>query len=76
MLTHWIWLAHRPGLNDRMKAELLRHFEDPEDIFFADSEAFSHIEGLSAESVESLQDREVARVRRERGAQSGEGRGG
>ncbi|MBQ3194465.1 MAG: DNA-processing protein DprA [Oscillospiraceae bacterium] len=59
MLTHWIWLAHRPGLNDRMKAELLRHFEDPEDIFFADSEAFSHIEGLSAESVESLQDRDL-----------------
>jgi len=36
MLLHWIWFAHRPGINDRMKAVLLQHFQDPEDIYFAD----------------------------------------
>ena len=59
MLIHWIWLAHRPGLNDRAKAALLQHFRDPEDIFFADKNAFDHIEGLSAEAVESLRDKNL-----------------
>ncbi len=60
MLVHWIWLAHRPGVSDRMKAELLRHFSDPEDIYFADEEAFSHIEGLTVENVRSLRDKDLA----------------
>lgn len=59
MLIHWLWLAHRPGLSDRMKAVLLQHFQDPEDIYFADKEAFSHIEGLSLENLEALQDKEL-----------------
>ena len=59
MLVHWIWLAHRPGLNDRAKLALLRHFSDPEDIFFADSGAFDHIEELSAESREALLDKNL-----------------
>ena len=60
MLVHWIWLAHRPGVSDRMKAELLRHFSDPEDIYFADEEAFAHVEGLTAENVRSLRDKDLS----------------
>ena len=60
MLVHWIWLAHRPGVNDRMKAELLRHFSDPEDIYFADGDAFSHIDGLTKENLESLRDKDLS----------------
>ena len=60
MLVHWIWLAHRPGVSDRMKAELLRHFSDPEDIYFADGEAFSHIDGLTKENLESLRDKDLS----------------
>lgn len=59
MLVHWIWLAHRPGVNDRMKAELLRHFSDPEDIYFADEDAFSHIEGLTKENFQALRDKNL-----------------
>lgn len=59
MLVHWIWLAHRPGVKGHMKAELLRHFSDPEDIYFADEGAFSHIEGLSKEAVEGLRDKDL-----------------
>ena len=59
MLVHWIWLAHRPGVSDRMKAKLLRHFSDPEDIYFADSEAFSHIEGMTGEAAQGLQDKDL-----------------
>ena len=59
MLIHWIWLAHRPGVTDREKVALLEHFSDPEEIFFADSEAFDHVEGLSEEAKESLRDKDI-----------------
>ena len=59
MLIHWIWLAHRPGVTDREKGMLLAHFSDPEDIFFADSESFDHIEGLSEEAKEGLKDKDI-----------------
>lgn len=53
MLVHWIWFAHRPGLNDRDKMALLQHFRDPEDIYFADDGAFDAI-GLSEEAKTAL----------------------
>ena len=57
MLVHWIWFAHRPGLTDRMKLALLQQFQDPEEIYFADGGAFDHVEGLTPEAREALQDK-------------------
>ena len=62
MLVHWIWLAHRPGVKDWMKAELLRHFSDPEDIYFADKDAFAHIEGMTAEIAQALGDKDLTQA--------------
>lgn len=59
MLIHWIWLAHRPGVRDRMKIRLLQHFRDPEEVFFADSGAFDHIEGITEEAKASLLEKEL-----------------
>ena len=59
MIVHWLWLAHRPGLTDYMKAELLQHFSDPEDIYFAQPEAFSHIEGFTKEMAQALADKDL-----------------
>ena len=59
MLVHWIWFAHRPGLSDRVKAALMQHFSDPEDIFYADSGAFSHLDFLTEEGREALQDKNL-----------------
>lgn len=59
MLTHWIWLAHRPGVNDRAKLALLQHFRDPEDIYFADGNAYDHVQGLNPEAKEALQDKNL-----------------
>ena len=47
MLVHWIWFAHRPSVSDRMKQELLAHFQEPEDIYYADNDAFDHIPGMT-----------------------------
>ena len=60
MLLHWIWLAHRPGVSDRIKLRLLQHFRDPEDIYFADGESYRHVEGMTAEAVQSLQDKNLS----------------
>ena len=59
MLVHWIWLAHRPGVNARAKVDLLQHFRDPEDIFFADSGAYDHVEGLSDDAKAALRDKDL-----------------
>lgn len=59
MLIHWIWLAHRPGVSDRMKVRLLQHFREPEDIYYADGESYRHVEGITAEAVQSLQDKDL-----------------
>ena len=59
MLLHWIWLAHRPDLTDRAKVQLLQHFSDPEDIYFAAKDAFDHIEGITEEAKNSLRDKNL-----------------
>ena len=57
MLIHWIWLAHRAGVSDRMKQVLLEAFSDPEDIYCCDS--FDHLEGLSEAAVDGLMDKNL-----------------
>lgn len=64
MLIHWIWLATRQGLNDRMKVAVLQHFQDPEDAFYADTGAFRQIEGLTEENVTALSDKNLKPARR------------
>ncbi len=62
MLLHWIWLAHRPGVSDWMKVGLMRHFQDPEDVYYADGEAYDYVEGLSKEAREGLRDKNLSRA--------------
>lgn len=59
MLVHWIWLAHRPELTEWEKVQLLQHFQDPENIYFADAGAFSHL-GLKKEAIAALQDKNLS----------------
>ena len=62
MLIHWIWFSQRPGLSDRSRAEILQHFQDAEDVYFADAEAFTAVDGLSEEAVASLQDKNLTQA--------------
>ena len=59
MIVHWIWLATRPAVSDRLKLELLRHFQDPENVYFADPDAYRQIADLSPEGTEALQDKNL-----------------
>lgn len=62
MIVHWIWLATRPGISDRLKTELVRHFQDPENIYFADPESYRAMEDLSAEGLDALKDKDLSRA--------------
>lgn len=59
MLKHWIWLAHRGGVSDRMKVALLEQFSDPENIYYADSGSLDLVESLSPEARESLSNKNL-----------------
>lgn len=59
MLVHWIWFAHRSGLNDRMKLALLRQFPDPEEIYFANSRVLEKVPELTQEALEVLLDKNL-----------------
>ena len=60
MLIHWIWLATRTGMGDRTRQNVLAHFGDAESVYFAPSDAYEAIEGLSEDAVASLQDRDLS----------------
>ena len=59
MLIHWIWFSIRPGLNDREKAELMQHFQDAEDLYFAGADALITIEDLPEEGIKALLDKDL-----------------
>ncbi len=56
MLIHWIWLATRPDLSDKMKADLLGRFSDAEDLYFADPKSY---EAFSPQVRRSLEDKNL-----------------
>ena len=48
MLEYWLWLAHRPNLNDHQKLQLLQSFQTPQGVYQAepgDFDAFPTITG-------------------------------
>ena len=59
MIVHWIWLATRPSITDWVKVELLHHFQDPENVYFAEADSYKQVEGLTPEGLESLKDKDL-----------------
>lgn len=63
MLIHWIWLATRPDMQDREKLQVLSHFRDAEDVFFADGESYRVVEDLTQKAYAALCDKNLATAR-------------
>ena len=57
MLVHWVWLAHRPGLSDWLRWQILQQYGDPEAVYFA--EQYRDIEDLTPEGLKGLQDKDL-----------------
>ncbi len=63
MLIHWIWYSELPHVPLRVKAELLRIFHDPEDIYFASEEALRLVEGMTDSLMDALLYRNLSKSR-------------
>lgn len=59
MLIHWIWLSTRTGMGDRTRMSVLEQFGDAENVYFAPSDGYARMEGLSEDAVASLQDKDL-----------------
>lgn len=56
MLLYWLWLAQCNEVKDGVKAALVRQFEDPERLFFAEKQEIldAEIEGLTGDHLDIL----------------------
>ena len=59
MLIHWLWLATRTGMGDKMKRTLLSHFEEAQAVYFARESEFERFGELSSAAVQSLMDKNL-----------------
>ena len=57
MLIHWVWLAQRPKVPDRVKRELLERMEDAEDIYHADRQTLGE---SSQDALAALLDKDLS----------------
>ena len=60
MLVHWIWLATRPEMGDRLRSQLLESFADAEDIYFGSEESYAQILGMTTKAAASLADKDLS----------------
>ena len=63
-LKYWVWLASMPALTNRSKLLLLEHFASPEDIFYADEDAYLQIDGIQKSQAMLLADKSMERTER------------
>ncbi len=59
MLLYWIWFAQRKGVPPAVKRELLQHFHDPEEIYYAGEAAFASLEDWTAACTRALQEKDL-----------------
>lgn len=63
MPLHWIWLATRQGLNKRTQYELLRQWNDPEEIYRASKESLHAVPGMTPKALAALEDKSLDQAR-------------
>lgn len=59
MLLYWIWFAQKSKVSAHMKQVLLQHFRDPEDIYYADEQAYLQISGLTEDGIAALMEKDL-----------------
>ena len=64
VLTYWVWLSELPGLTNQTRLALLRRFETPERIFYADAEEILLTEGITRQQAALLENRDLEPARK------------
>lgn len=54
MLKYWLWLTSMPGVSNQTRLALLRHFENPENIFYAEEADLKMVEGLKQGEIATV----------------------
>lgn len=63
-LKYWLWLTGLQGLGGQAQLSLLRHFGDPEDIYYAQPEEVLLVEGITRTQAALLEDKSLAAAER------------
>ena len=58
-LKYWLWLATRPTLGNVAKLARLDRFREPDGVYFADSEAYLSVEGITRSQAKALEDKSL-----------------
>ena len=45
MLKYWLWLTSMPAVDNQARLALLRQFENPENIYYAEEADLKMVEG-------------------------------
>lgn len=64
MLVYWLWLSLLPKVPLMQKLLLLQALRDPEEIYLAHREVTEQIEGLTPQTLEALECKELAPARK------------
>lgn len=59
-LKYWLWLTELRGLTNQTQLALLRHFDTPEDVFYADAGEILLTEGITREQAALLEDHSLS----------------
>ena len=60
MLKYWVWLSELKGLRNQTRLALLRHFGDPESIFYADADELLLTDGVERSQLKLLENHDLA----------------
>ncbi|MDO4315630.1 MAG: DNA-processing protein DprA [Oscillospiraceae bacterium] len=59
-LKYWLWLTELRGLANQTRLALLRHFNTPEDVFYADAGEILLTEGITREQAALLENHDLS----------------
>lgn len=54
MLKYWLWLTSMPAVGNQARLALLRQFENPENIYYAEEADLKMVEGLKPEQIAAV----------------------
>lgn len=64
MLEYWLWLAHRPNLNDHQKLQLLQSFQTPQGVYQAEPGDFDAFPTITGQGKMALAEKDLTPYQR------------
>lgn len=61
---YWVWLSERRSLPLSLRLRLLEHFGSPENIFYAETDDYLQVEGMTPSLAAALQDKSTGEADR------------